>query len=90
MNSEIRDFVMNHPLFSHHDHHCPFKTFEENRLDYDAASLLGYAHADIDTAAGTKALKQSSARERIACIFRSHSAADSMNIRPPIPVAFGH
>jgi len=69
MNSEIRDFVMNHPLFSHHDHHCPFKTFEENRLDYDAASLLGYAHADIDTAAGTKALKQSSARERIAAYW---------------------
>ena len=26
----------------------------------------------------------------LTCIFRSHSAADSMNIRPPIPVAFGH
>ena len=25
-----------------------------------------------------------------SCIFQSHSATDSMNIRPPIPVAFGH
>jgi len=52
MVSEIAEFVMQHPLFSHHDHHIPFNTFEENRSQYDATALLGYAPADIVTAAG--------------------------------------
>ena len=66
MNSGIYDFVMNHPLFSHHDHHCPFKEFEEKKQDYDAASFLGYADADIETAAGPRSYGKSSARERIS------------------------
>ena len=54
MSASIRDFVMNHPLFSHHDHHCHFKAFEEGRPNYDFTSLLGYAHADLLTAAGPR------------------------------------
>jgi predicted TIM-barrel fold metal-dependent hydrolase len=69
MSSEVHDFVMNHPMFSHHDHHCHFKEFEEKRLDYDAASLLGYAIADIETAAGPKSNGESSAKERIAAYW---------------------
>ena len=55
MSTGIIDFVMHHPLFSHHDHHCDFNSFAENRLQYDAASLLGYADADMVTAAGPRA-----------------------------------
>lgn len=69
MSSEVRDFVMNYPLFSHHDHHCHFKDFEEKRLQYDAASLLGYADADIETAAGPKSHGQCGAKERIAAYW---------------------
>ena len=50
MSSEVHDFVMKYPLFSHHDHHCHFKEFEEKCLDYDAASLLGYADAAYERA----------------------------------------
>jgi len=69
MSSEVHDFVMKYPLFSHHDHHCHFKEFEEKRLDYDAASLLYYADADIETAAGPKSHGQSSVKERIAAYW---------------------
>ena len=54
MSTTIRDFVMNHPLFSHHDHHYHFKAFEADRTNYDFGSLLGYATADLATAAGPK------------------------------------
>ena len=54
MSTAIRDFVMNHPLFSHHDHHCDFETFEQGRDGYDHSSLLGYAGADLVTAAGPR------------------------------------
>jgi hypothetical protein len=66
MRSKIQDFVMAHPLFDHHDHHNPFKDFEKNRARYDASSLLGYAGADIDTAAGARPGKQLREKERIA------------------------
>jgi hypothetical protein len=69
MSSEVRDFVMKYPLFSHHDHHCHFKDFEEKRVHYDAASLLGYADADIQTAAGTKSHGQSCTKEHIAAYW---------------------
>ena len=43
MSSSIRDFVMNHPLFSHHDHHCHFKDFAPN------SSARGYGGAVFGT-----------------------------------------
>lgn len=52
MATGITDFVMNHPLFSHHDHHNDFVTFENARSDFDFRALLGYAPADLETAAG--------------------------------------
>ena len=66
MSSGIRDFVMNHPLFSHHDHHCHFKEFDKGRPEYNAISLLGYARADLETAAGARSDRQASGDERIA------------------------
>lgn len=53
MSSNIRDFVMNHPLFCHHDHHNNFKEFDAGRPNYNFSSLIGYADADLVTAAGT-------------------------------------
>ena len=52
--STIRDFVMNHPLFCHHDHHADYETFDAGRGDYSYASLLGYAAGDLVTAAGVE------------------------------------
>ena len=66
MSSGVQDFVMEQPLFSHHDHHCHFKEFEENRSGYDAKSLLGYADWDIETAAGIESDGQVSQDEKIA------------------------
>ena len=47
MPESIRDFVMEQPLFSHHDHHGDFQQFEEEREGLDYRSLLGYAGADL-------------------------------------------
>jgi hypothetical protein len=66
MSSEMHDFVMQHPLFSHHDHHCHFREFEDKRLEYDETSLLGYAEADLETAAGLGEHRQPTARARIS------------------------
>jgi len=52
--SAIRDYVMEHALFCHHDHHCSFEHFEANRASLSFRSLLGYAEADLVTAAGTR------------------------------------
>ena len=52
--SDIRDYVMAHALFCHHDHHCSFEHLEANRGTYDYRSLLGYAEADLVTAAGAR------------------------------------
>ncbi len=65
MSTAIREFVMNHALFSHHDHHCDFKAFEEGRPDYDFGSLLGYASADLTTAAGPGRVEPPDAGARI-------------------------
>lgn len=56
MATGITDFVMDHALFSHHDHHNGFAVFEEERGGLDFRSLLGYATADLVTAAGPRAL----------------------------------
>ena len=66
MNSELTDFVMQHPMLSHHDHHCHFKAFEARRKQYDAASLLGYAGSDLVTAAGNRPIDTVSVRENVA------------------------
>jgi len=66
MSTVIRDFVMNHSLFSHHDHHCNFKVFEEGRQVYDFRSLLGYAGADLTTAAGARPAKLPDAETQAA------------------------
>ncbi len=50
--SDIREFVMEQPLFCHHDHHQSFQDFDAGRDAYDHKSLLGYATADLVTAAG--------------------------------------
>lgn len=50
--SDIRAFVMEQPLFCHHDHHHSFPDFDAGRDGYDHKSLLGYATADLTTAAG--------------------------------------
>jgi hypothetical protein len=52
--SAIRDYVMGHELFCHHDHHCSFEHLEAHREEYDYRSLLGYAEADLVTAAGAR------------------------------------
>jgi hypothetical protein len=69
MRSEIHDFVMQHPLFSHHDHHCHFREFEDKRLEYDETSLLSYAEADLETAAGPGDHQQPTPRERITAYW---------------------
>ncbi len=52
MSANITDFIMEHPLFSHHDHNIHFQFFKWNHLKYDAETLLGYANHDMITAAG--------------------------------------
>jgi len=67
--SAIREFVMNHPLFDHHDHHCSFEEFEANREGYDFQSLLGYAVADLVTAEGPRPPKGEMDEARIASLW---------------------
>ena len=66
MGTTIRDFVMNHPLFSHHDHHCNFKVFEEGRQVYGFGSLMGYASADLTAAAGARPAKLPDSETQLA------------------------
>ena len=54
MSSALHDFIIKHPLFSHHDHHCTFADFENDRAGYTHKALLGYAVADLVTAAGAR------------------------------------
>lgn len=48
--SSIRDHVLAHDLFCHHDHHWSYEEFDAGRAGYDYRSLLGYAGADLITA----------------------------------------
>ncbi len=52
MTTDVTEFVMSHPLFSHHDHHNSPLFFEERRAELGFRDLLGYAEADLVTAAG--------------------------------------
>jgi len=66
MSTSIRDYVMSHVLFSHHDHHCNYRAFEEGRPDYDHGSLTGYAGADLTTAAGARPAREPEGEGRLA------------------------
>ena len=69
MTPSIREFVMNHPLFSHHDHHRNFEEFEKARSGYDFKSLLGYAGADLTTAAGARPAERPDEQARVAALW---------------------
>ncbi|MEA3408397.1 MAG: amidohydrolase family protein [Chloroflexota bacterium] len=61
--SAIREYVMDHELFCHHDHHANFEAFDANRENYTYRSLLGYAEADLFTAKGERPRDQESVTE---------------------------
>ncbi|MBN1675331.1 MAG: amidohydrolase family protein [Kiritimatiellae bacterium] len=69
MSSAIREFVMQQPLFSHHDHHVTFADFDKNRETYGAAALLGYAGADLTTAAGARPPSFENEEQRLAALW---------------------
>lgn len=54
MRGSIRDYVMEQPIFCHHNHHRNFSDFEKERGSFDHTSLLGYAAADIAAAGGAR------------------------------------
>lgn len=55
--SDIREYVLDHDLFCHHDHHRSYQEFDAEREQYDFRHVLGYAGADLVTAAGTKPVR---------------------------------
>lgn len=63
MVSDIREFVMQHPLFCHHDHHRDFKDFDREREEYDYRSMLGYAGADFSVTAGARPAQENGSDE---------------------------
>jgi hypothetical protein len=74
--STIRDHVMVQPLFCSHDHHRTLAEFDAHRATYDHTSLLGYAHDDLATAAGSTA-------------DHAAEAADLARLWPPFASRFG-
>jgi hypothetical protein len=65
--SAIREFVLHHELFDHHDHHMSYAEFDAQRDSFDYASLLAYAHDDLVTAAaGTRSEIEEPARDLAA------------------------
>ena len=71
MASSIAEFVMHHPLFCHHNHHRSFAEFDKGRPEYDFRSLLGYAEADLVTAAGARPPSWTHETERMAALWPS-------------------
>ncbi|MCX7804810.1 MAG: amidohydrolase family protein [Planctomycetota bacterium] len=69
METGIRDFIMAHPLFSHHDHHCTFEEFEKQREICTHRSLLGYAGADLTTAAGPRPARYADEDARMEALW---------------------
>lgn len=67
--SGIREYVLHHRLFCHHDHHCSYDEFQANRDSYTYESLLGYAVADLVTAEGVRPSKEPIDRERLAKLW---------------------
>ena len=68
-SSSIREFVMSHALFSHHDHTCNFEDFDKVRAECDFKSLLGYAEADLTTAAGARPVESADQEARVAAYW---------------------
>lgn len=67
--SSIRDYVLNHALFCHHDHTRNYADFDAERNLYTFQSLLGYAVADLVTAEGTRAPNEPMNRERLTRLW---------------------
>ncbi len=63
--SHIREHVLNHDLFCHHDHHRSYQEFDAEREEYDFRHVLGYASADLVTAAGTVTPRGPVTREEV-------------------------
>ncbi len=61
----IREYVLNHDLFCHHDHHRSYEEFDAEREQYDFRHVLGYAAADLVTAAGTHTTRGPVTREEV-------------------------
>lgn len=53
MSGDVREYVETHPIFCNHNHHLDFASFDAARARFDHTSLLGYAEADVTSAAGT-------------------------------------
>ena len=60
---------MQHPLFCHHNHHRNFSDFDSQRDEYDFRSLLGYAEADLDAAAGARPSDIPDQAQRVAALW---------------------
>ena len=69
MSTDIREFVLSHTLFCHHDHHINFNDFRNGCKDYDYRSLIGYAQADLATAAGPDCPPFADEHERIRALW---------------------
>ena len=68
--STIRDYVMYHSLFCHHDHHISYAQFDAGRDTYSYESLLNfYTTADLVTAEGPRPPTGPLNRERIAKLW---------------------
>jgi hypothetical protein len=63
--SAIREYIMQHDLFCHHDHHQSYRAFDAGRDNYSFDSLLGYAWADLTTADGPRPPQGEDNRARI-------------------------
>lgn len=93
--SAIREYVMDHALFCHHDHHADFEEFDANRENYSYRSLLGYAEADLFTAKGERPRDQERVEEEeIAELWpkicaTGYGRAVSLGCRELLGIEFG-
>jgi len=69
--SEIRDYVLQHELFNHHDHQQGFGATEAERNTWDFRSLLGYADADLNCAAGRDVSVAELSVDELAALWRA-------------------
>jgi len=69
--SDIRDYVMQHELFNHHDHQQGFVEVERGRDGYNFASMFGYADADLNVAAGRNVDVSKLRRDELTALWRA-------------------
>jgi len=69
VSASVREFVLQHPLFCHHDHHRNFRDFDKERDGYDFRSLLGYAGADLAAAAGARPAASADEKARLESLW---------------------